>query len=234
MVSPGEKVEKLVQVLSAKDSFSRYQVIVSDWASCNSAIRGGVEPSLMLHQRCVGTEFRDFCVHMMFLDAVTYLPDDILVKLDRAAMAVSLEGRVPYLDHRIVEFAASLPLSMKLRHGGGKWILRQALGRYVPKELIDRPKKGFSLPIAEWIRGPLREWAEELLDEGRLRHDGYFHPQIVRKVWEDHLSGQRDLRHQVWALLMFQAWLEHRDRRKPLIGPASFDSRKPTDSVISA
>jgi asparagine synthase (glutamine-hydrolysing) len=215
IASPGEKVEKLAQILSTKDSFRRYQVIVSDWESCNSAVQGGVEPSSMLNQRCAGTEFRDFCVQMMFLDTVTYLPDDILVKLDRAAMAVSLEGRVPLLDHRVVEFAARLPLPMKLRAGRGKWILRRVLYQYVPQELIDRPKKGFSLPIAEWVRGPLREWAEELLDECRLRQDGYFHPKIVRKIWEDHLSGQRDLRHHVWALLMFQAWLDHRERRKP-------------------
>jgi len=215
IVSPGEKVEKLAQILSAKDSFSRYQVIVSDWETSNSAVRGGVEPSSLLNQRCVGTEFRDFCVQMMFLDTVTYLPDDILVKLDRAAMAVSLEGRVPFLDHRVAEFAARLPLSMKLRNGGGKWILRRVLYQYVPQELIDRPKKGFSLPIAEWLRGSLREWAEELLGESRMRHDGYFHPKIVRKIWEDHLSGQRDFRHHLWALLMFQAWLDHPDRRKP-------------------
>lgn len=214
MVSPGEKLEKLAQTLSAKDSFSRYQVIVSDWESAGSAVRGGAEPSSLLRQRHVGAEFRDFRVQMMFLDAVTYLPDDILVKLDRATMAVSLEGRVPYLDHRVVEFAAQLPLSMKLRNGRGKWILRQLLYQYVPRDLLDRPKKGFSLPIEEWLRGPLREWAEELVCENRLRREGYFQPAIVRKVWEDHLSGQRDFRHHVWAVLMFQSWLDHRDTEK--------------------
>jgi asparagine synthase (glutamine-hydrolysing) len=215
IASPGEKVEKLAQILSAKDSFSRYQVIVSDWESSDSAVRGGVAPSSILRQRCAGNEFQDFCVQMMFLDTMTYLPDDILVKLDRAAMAVSLEGRVPLLDHRVVEFAARLPSSMKLREGGGKWILRRVLYQYVPQELIDRPKKGFSLPIADWLRGPLREWAEELLGESRLRHEGYFDTKIVRGIWEGHVSGQRDLRHHVWALLMFQAWLDYRDRRKP-------------------
>ncbi|HKW62482.1 MAG TPA: asparagine synthase (glutamine-hydrolyzing) [Candidatus Acidoferrum sp.] len=215
MVSPGEKVEKLAQMLSAKDVFSRYQVIVSDWESSNSAVWGGVAPSSLLLQRCGGLEFRDFRVQMMFLDTVNYLPDDILVKLDRAAMAVSLEGRVPYLDHRVVEFAASLPLSMKLRNGGGKWILRNILYQYVPQELIERPKKGFSLPIAEWLRGSLRDWAEDLLDKSRLRQDGYFHAEIVRQIWEDHLSGRRDLRHHIWALLMFQAWLIHWGKKNP-------------------
>jgi asparagine synthase (glutamine-hydrolysing) len=218
---PGEKVEKLAQILSAKDSFSRYQVIVSDWELSNSAVRDGLAPSLILHQRCRGPEFRDFCVQMMFLDAVTYLPDDILVKLDRAAMAVSLEGRVPYLDHCVVEFAARLPLFMKLRNGGGKWILRRVLDQYVPQELINRPKKGFSLPIAEWLRGSLREWAEEMLEESRLGRDGYFHPKTVRKIWEDHVAGQRDFRHHVWALVMFQAWLDYRDRSGPRRTPLS-------------
>lgn len=218
VVSPGEKVEKLAQILSAKDSFCRYQAVVSDWESSSSAVRGGVAPPI-LHQRSVGPEFQDFCVQMMFLDAVTYLPDDILVKLDRAAMAVGLEGRVPYLDHRVVEFAASLPLSMKLRNGGGKWILRNVLYQYVPPELIDRPKKGFSLPIAEWLRGALREWAEDLLDESRLREDGYFDAKIVRQIWADHLSGRRDLRHHIWALLMFQAWLDYWGKQNPRMVP---------------
>ena len=235
MLWPGEKVEKLAQVLSAKDSFSRYQVVVSDWESSNAAVRGGVAPSSMLNQRCVGTEFRDFCVQMMFLDSVTYLPDDILVKLDRAAMAVSLEGRVPLLDHRVVEFAARLPMSMKLRNGGGKWILRRLLDQYVPPELMDRPKKGFSLPIAEWLRGSLREWAEELLDESRMRRDGYFHPKIIRKVWEDHLSGQRDFRHHVWAVLMFQAWLDHQHKREPrsIPAPSMLENQQVRSSLVN-
>ena len=235
LASPGEKVEKLAQILSAQDSFSRYQVILSDWESSNSAVRGGVAPSWLLRQRCVGSEFPDFCVQMMFLDAVTYLPDDILVKLDRASMAVSLEGRVPYLDHRVVEFAARLPLSMKLRNGGGKWILRQVLYQYVPRELIDRPKKGFSLPIERWLRGSLREWAENLLGESRLRQDGYFHPKIVRRIWEDHVSGHRDFRHHVWALLMFQAWLDHRDvpEHRPTPFPSIAKGQQVRSSLIN-
>ena len=235
ILSPCEKVEKLAQTLSAKDSVSRYQIIVSDWESASSAVLGGVEPSLLLRQRHVGAEFRDFRVQMMFLDAVTYLPDDILVKLDRATMAVSLEGRLPFLDHRVVEFAAHLPLSMKLRSGSGKWILRQVLHQYVPRELVDRPKKGFSLPVEEWLRGSLREWAEQLLCETRLRREGYFQPAIVRKIWEDHLSGQRDFRHHVWALLMFQSWLDHRDTGKPqsIPVPSMVESRQAQPSLLN-
>lgn len=214
--SPGDKVHRLAQMLSADGPSSRYQAIVSACESPSSILRGAEEPATLLRDRCQGQEFSNFYRHMMFLDAVTYLPDDILVKVDRASMAVSLEARAPYLDHRVVEFAARVPMSMKIRDGQGKWILRRVLYQYVPKELIERPKKGFALPIAEWLRGPLREWAEELLHEDRLQCEGYFHPGTVRKLWGEHLSGQRNLENQVWGLLMFQAWLDQWG--KPTVG----------------
>jgi asparagine synthase (glutamine-hydrolysing) len=151
---------------------------------------------------------------MMFLDSITYLPDDILCKVDRAAMACSLETRVPFLDHRVVELAWRLPLHLKIRGNQGKWALRQVLYKYVPKELIERPKAGFGIPVGPWLRGPLREWAEALLAPARLAAEGYLKPEPITRAWREHLSGKRDHTAKLWAVLMFQAWLEHQDSYK--------------------
>jgi asparagine synthase (glutamine-hydrolysing) len=203
----GDKLHRLGNLMAAEDTTSRYEAIVSACEAPNSLVLGGETEEFPAHRRFVEADSADFRQQMMFLDTVSYLPDDILVKVDRATMAVALEARVPYLDHRIVEFAARLPLQLKIYRGRSKWILRRVLHRYVPKELIERPKKGFSLPIGSWLRGPLREWAEDLLTENRLNREGFFNARAVGTLWKEHLSAQRDLEHPIWSILMFQAWL---------------------------
>jgi len=158
-----------------------------------------------------GSESTDVLRRFMHLDALGYLPDDILVKVDRASMAVSLEARAPFLDDRVVEFAASLPTSKLVREGRGKWLLREVLYKYVPKELVDRPKMGFGVPLGEWLRGPLRGWADSLLDERTLRAQGLLDPAYVRGLWAEQLSGKFNRQYQLWNILMLQAWLENAD-----------------------
>lgn len=198
-----------VPALRARTQGELYRAIVSYWQTPTSVIPGAVEPYTSLESRDLWSTERSFAEAMMEADAMTYLCDDILVKVDRAAMGVSLESRVPLLDHRVFEFAWTLPFHLKQQAGISKWILRQVLYRYVPQTLMERPKMGFRVPIAEWLRGPLRPWAEELLSESRLRHDGYFDPQIVRCRWIEHLSGVKAWHNQLWSVLMFNAWIQH-------------------------
>ena len=153
-------------------------------------------------------------LRMMYCDAVSYLPDDILCKVDRASMAVSLETRVPFLDHRVAELAARIPLEMKVRGRRGKHILRELLSRHAPREMFERPKAGFAVPVGQWIKGPLRAWAEDLLDPGRMAGEGWFDPVIVQRRWRDHVEGRSDSTPAIWAILMFQAW--QREQRQPL------------------
>jgi asparagine synthase (glutamine-hydrolysing) len=153
-------------------------------------------------------QLSNFFHRMMYADLTEYLPDDILVKVDRACMAVSLESRVPLLDYRVIEFAWRIPVALKVRNRQGKWLLRQVLYRYVPPSLIERPKMGFGLPIGDWLRDPLREWADALLDSRRIENEGFFRPELIQKTWHEHVSGQRNWEYLLWDVLMFQAWLE--------------------------
>ncbi|MFU0507707.1 asparagine synthase (glutamine-hydrolyzing) [Pseudaminobacter sp. NGMCC 1.201702] len=202
----GDKIHKAASVLALKSSADVYRRLCSHWTEPEDVIIGGHELPTML------TDYEPLPVlngnveRMMFTDLVSYLPDDILVKVDRAAMGVSLEARVPFLDHRIVEFAMTLPLSVLRAGNTPKWPLRQLLYRHVPKTMVERPKMGFGVPIDLWLRGELREWAEDLLDDSRLRSEGYFNSRPIRQLWEEHVSGRRNHQYLLWDVLMFQAW----------------------------
>ena len=213
----GDKAHKLAARLrGVRGMEDLYKSLVSEWQDPAQVVRGDngctlVEPSSLLADplpECDLTGVDNSPLRMMYRDSMTYLPDDILCKVDRAAMAVSLEARVPFLDHRVAELAWQLPLGIKIMDGQGKWPLRQVLYKHVPPELIDRPKAGFGIPVGEWLRGPLRPWAENLLDQNRLNAENYFYPAPIRKKWAEHLSGQRDHTASLWAVLMFQAWLQ--------------------------
>jgi asparagine synthase (glutamine-hydrolysing) len=203
-----DKVYKLDSVLkNMRDPDVLYKALVTEWSA--EAVPALSAPCLPTRLDAIGLEgkFTEPEQRMMLLDGLTYLPDDILAKVDRAAMAVSLETRVPFLDHRVAEIAWRLPVSMKMRNGHGKWALRQILHRYVPKELVERPKAGFGIPVGQWLRGPLRDWGESLLSETRLKNEGYLDSGEALNLWRDHCSGRRDCTYRLWNLLSFQAWL---------------------------
>ena len=207
----GDKLHKGAGVLTAGSSDQLYVSMISYWLRPEHVVLGGTEPRTVLNGLGPALAGLSDVERMMALDLLTYLPDDILTKVDRAAMGVSLETRVPFLDHRVVEFAWKLPMQYKLRRENNsyttKWALRQVLFRHVPRALIERPKMGFGVPIDSWLRGPLRPWAEDLLSESRLKREGYLNPAPIRQKWAEHVSGQRNWQHQLWCILMFQAWL---------------------------
>ena len=202
----GDKAHKLSSILSEIDADGMYRRLVSHWNNPEQLVANGIEPigAAWNEARAIG----DFGERMAFLDTKTYLPDDILTKVDRASMAVSLEVRVPLLDHRIVEFAWRLPKQMKLKGNSTKRLLRRILYRHVPRELVDRPKAGFAVPLDQWLRGPLRNWAEALLDEKRLEREGVLNPNPIRRAWNNHLAGRGNKGQALWGVLMFQSWRE--------------------------
>jgi len=204
----GDRLHKLAEVVKQEDFRSMYRALVSAWKNPVPVVYGGWEPPSLLQGLDPDPPTTDPVGSMMYWDLMTYLPDDILTKVDRASMAVSLEARVPLLDHRVVEFAWKLPLEYKIRAGRTKWVLREVLDRHVPRSLIDRPKRGFGVPLESWLRGPLRDWAETLLGSDRLAAEGIFHPRIIRRTWRDFLEGRRQWQTKLWTVLMFQAWLE--------------------------
>jgi asparagine synthase (glutamine-hydrolysing) len=199
----------LSEVLGAETPDSLYGRLISHWEKPEQLVRDGHEAKSLFDLTESWPRLDEFSQRMMLLDFSTYLPDDILVKLDRASMGASLEGRVPFLDdHRVIEFAWSLPLDMKIRRGQGKWILRQVLDRYVPRQLVERPKMGFGVPVDMWLRGPMRDWAESLLDEKRIEAEGFLNPEPIRRKWQEHVQQHKDWQFHLWSVLMFQAWLE--------------------------
>ena len=204
----GDKIRKLAELLALPDDRALYLDLLAHWKNPELLVAGSrSRPRLADVAECP-TGFCDPIHPLMFDDTLAYLPDDILVKVDRTSMSVGLEARVPILDHRVVEFAWSLPLALKVRDGGTKWALRQVLYRHVPKELVDRPKMGFGLPIDVWLRGPLRAWADDLLSESRLRREGLLDPGPIQEKWREHLSGRRNWHYDLWDVLVLQAWRE--------------------------
>ncbi len=202
----GDKLYKLAEVLKSKTPDEIYRRLISHWKEPETLVMNGKEPAVVSDSSDIKASISDFKDRMMFFDLIAYLPDDILAKVDRASMGVSLEARVPILDHNVVEFAKKLPLNLKIKNGKTKWILRQILYKYVPEKLIERPKMGFGVPIGKWLRGPLREWAEDLLDENGIKENGILNPEPIGKLWQEHLTGKRNRQYLLWDVLMFQAW----------------------------
>ena len=203
-----DKLPKLAAVLNHRHPADLYHELVSHDLNPSDLVPGSIEPETIMKAHKLLPDLADFRELMMYLDMVTYLPGDILNKVDRASMAVGLEARVPMIDHELIEFVWGLPLDYKTRGLQGKWLLREVLHRHVPKSLMDRPKMGFGVPVGDWLRGPLRDWAEELLSNNKLRDHNLLNSEKTHQMWREHLSSQKNWQYQLWNVLMFQAWFE--------------------------
>ena len=206
---PGDKLQKLAGVLG-DDSMNYYRALLAQWTGAWSLVKGATRPEPAAFSEATRARFGDELSWMQYADSVSYLPDDILTKVDRASMAVGLEARVPMLDHRVVEFAWQLPANLKMRGGQGKWLLRQVLYKYAPKTLVERPKMGFGVPIDAWLRGPLKDWAADLLDPAAMARAGLLNPEPIQQKWAEHQSGRRNWQYFLWNVLMFEAWRRER------------------------
>ena len=209
----GDKISKTALRLKNVDSLDAlYKSLVCEWPDTDALVKGSSNSSStlinLIEESLPSGGLDNSESRMMYWDTISYLPDDILCKVDRAAMANSLETRVPFLDHRVVELAHRIPLQFKIKDSIGKSVLRDILYKHVPKDLIERPKAGFGIPLAEWLRGPLRPWVEELINSERLVREGYLQPDLVHQVWREHLSGKRDWSFRIWSVVIFQQWLE--------------------------
>jgi asparagine synthase (glutamine-hydrolysing) len=205
-VSAGHKVRRLTELLQ-DDGDALYLQLLSHWHD-PEALLGEPEPDTIITNPGLKRIVGDYTARLQYIDTLTYLPDDILAKVDRASMAVALEVRVPMIDHRVVELSWRMPRHMHVREGKGKWLLRQLLDRYVPSALVDRPKMGFGVPIDHWLRGPLRDWAETWLSEKALSRTG-FDPALIRERWARHLNGSENWQYPLWTIITLQAWMEH-------------------------
>ncbi|MEW6301902.1 MAG: asparagine synthase (glutamine-hydrolyzing) [Verrucomicrobiota bacterium] len=225
------RLTNLSDLLSAPTDRALYRVVMSSNRDASAWLVDAREAATRFDAHSPWDNLPELLQRMSWLDLVSFLPDDILVKVDRAAMSVSLETRIPLLDHRIIEFALSLPTRFRQRGGQGKWLLRQLLHQYVPRALVDRPKRGFAAPVAHWLRGPLRAWAEHLLDETRLRREGFFEARTIQKRWREHLSQRRDWSPALWYVLTFQAWLDEQQVVPPQVEPPVAIAARPVTEV---